>query len=210
MSDIWSYPVTFVYGFSEAYGPDFHYGEDRTAPINTPVTVNGVIIGESGNTGLSTGPHTHVGKWQGSQSFNPGGGGALFNSAVVTEVHPTSTDNNGIYVRVQGDDYSWVYLHLSSINVKVGDVLEGGNMSVEQDLATRQTQLNTVGGMYSVPVVDDNTFNQLLANINQEKANAQATSKLADDRLAQIQDLEKQLASGSTGTVLKPGNYTVK
>lgn len=144
---LWDYPVTFVYGFSAAYGPDFHYGEDRTCPVGTPVTVNGVIIGYSGNTGLSTGPHCHIGKWIGGQSYNPSGGGASFSSATVTEVHPTDTDNNGKYVRVQGDGYSWVYLHLSSVNVKVGDILKEEIVEPADYRANEGDVINVYQGM---------------------------------------------------------------
>ncbi len=125
---IWQYPVKYVYGYSRAYGSGFHTGEDRTVTdgrTDIQVTVNGRLIGIAGTTGRSTGIHTHIGKWLGNGNYNPRGGGRVFKSAVVTEIHPKSTNGNGIYVRVQGDNYSWVYLHLKSVasGLKVGQKL---------------------------------------------------------------------------------------
>jgi hypothetical protein len=132
MRDIWSYGIAFPYGYSVAYGSTFHTGEDWTVTdfrTDIPVTVNGVTIGIAGSTGKSTGIHCHVGKWLGGQHYPPNGAGKQFDSAVVTEVHPQDTDDNGKYVRIQADGYSYVYLHLSSILVTKGQALKGGNVA---------------------------------------------------------------------------------
>lgn len=122
--NIQNYSVTQNYGFDPSYPTldHIHKGIDYGCPMNTPVIVNGVQIGLSGNTGYVTGPHLHVGRWVGGSHTNPGvGNGFNFGSAVVTEL---GEDNvNGKFVRVAGDGASWVYLHLSQQTCHVGQVL---------------------------------------------------------------------------------------
>jgi murein DD-endopeptidase MepM/ murein hydrolase activator NlpD len=119
------YPVTFPYGATGApYNKTYpHRGDDRIMPKGTPVVVNGVQIGLSGSTGWATGPHLHIGKWAGV-AYNPRGLGFSFQNAKVTQVDTLDNDANGRYVRVQADGYSWVYLHLSAVTCKVGQVLK--------------------------------------------------------------------------------------
>lgn len=125
MRDASTYPISTPYGYVPGYplNNGFHQGIDYACPMGTPVVVNGVTIGLSGNTGYSDGPHCHVGKWLNGVVQNPYNGGWKFKSAVVTEINEDV--QNGKYVRVQGDGYSWVYLHLSNNTlVQVGHVLE--------------------------------------------------------------------------------------
>ena len=121
---IWDYKISDVYGYSKNYFnyTHFHTGVDRAAPKGTPITVNGVKIGEVGTTGLSTGNHLHVGKYLYGKSLNPKTGGKTLSLAKVTEVAEDS--RNGKYVRVQSGVYSWVYLHMSKQTVKVGQRLK--------------------------------------------------------------------------------------
>jgi hypothetical protein len=119
-----SYPVTQNYGYDPSYptADHFHKGIDYGCPMQTPVIVNGVQIGLSGNSGFVTGPHLHVGRWIGSVHTNPGvGNGFNFGDAVVTEINEDAT--NGKYVRVQADGASWVYLHLFEQTCSVGQRL---------------------------------------------------------------------------------------
>jgi hypothetical protein len=132
------YPVTQPYGYDPNYplNNGFHKGVDYGCPVGTPIVVNGVTIGLSGATGYVTGAHLHVGRWVGGQSTDPGNGGFDFSSAVVTEINQDAT--NGKYVRLQADDASWVYLHMSNNNlVSVGQELKG-ETSMAADALTRQ------------------------------------------------------------------------
>lgn len=129
-----SYPVTTPFGQVPGYplNGGFHNGIDYGYPMGTPVVVNGVTIGISNNTGASTGPHLHVGKWVGGKAVDPGvGNGFSFNSAVVYDTGSDAT--NGNFVRVQGDGALWNYLHLEKTLVTKGQVLKGGTMAANPD-----------------------------------------------------------------------------
>lgn len=127
-----NYPVTTPFGWVAGYplnqdaahpGQGFHNGIDYGYPMGTPVVVNGVTIGLSNNTGASTGPHLHVGKYVGGSVQDPGvGNGFSFNSAVVFDTGSDAT--NGKYVRITGDGALWNYLHLGTILVTKGQVLK--------------------------------------------------------------------------------------
>lgn len=119
------YRITTGYGYIPGYplNGGFHRGEDRIMPIGTPILVNGVKIGTSGVTGFTTGAHLHIGKWGASGVMNPKGAGFSFKSALVTTVDPYNDDANGRFVRIRGDGYNWVYLHMNTISVRVGQKL---------------------------------------------------------------------------------------
>lgn len=133
MKDASQYPVTFAYGAQdgEFYGPNgsvgpYHRGDDRAMPAGTPVPVNGHQIGKSGSGG--SGPHLHIGRWVNGQDTNPRGQGFSLDGAVVTRVK-YNDGLNGNWVGIRSSDGAeWQYLHLSEINVKVGQ--EISNMSV--------------------------------------------------------------------------------
>lgn len=123
--DASQYPVTFPYGSAAPpYSPSHrHQGEDRAMPRGTPVIVNGTVLGLSGNTGASTGPHLHIQKVSGGQVVSPNGGG--FNLSLPAVVFDTGWKIDiGNFVRVRdAKGTEWSYFHLSGISAKVGDKL---------------------------------------------------------------------------------------
>lgn len=137
MAQAKDYPVTFAYGAKDGYyyGANgiigaYHRGDDRAMPSDTPVIVNGAQIGLSGSTGASSGPHLHLGKWNGGVDVNPQGRGFDLANA---SVHSTGYDSvNGYYVRIAAEGYLWVYLHLNRIDVKQGQTLtpQGGGTTM--------------------------------------------------------------------------------
>lgn len=128
MSNVTDYPVTTPYGQVAGYplNNGFHTGIDYGCPNNTPVVVNGVQIGLSNNTGASTGPHCHVGRYVNGQVTNPGVGGGFSLKAPVRVTTVSSDTTNGKYVRLtDGDGVQWVYLHLGRQDVAQGQTLQG-------------------------------------------------------------------------------------
>lgn len=130
MSVASDYPVTTPWGYSADYplNGGRHKGEDHAMPTGTPVLVNGVLIGHSNNTGYSTGPHLHIGKWIGGVDVNPVGGGFnLPQPVTVTDYNPVAANDmtNGIWVGLRdGAGVRWVYLHLQQTAVVPGQVLD--------------------------------------------------------------------------------------
>lgn len=165
MSDASTYPVTFPYGAtSYPYGTaqyPYHRGEDRYMPIGTPVIVNGVQIGLSGQTGFVTGPHLHIGRFVNGSDTNPSGGG--FNLAVPATITDFGYDaTNGNYVGIRDAlGTRWVYLHLNSSNVSVGQILQGGTMPPSIVASDKQIDdaINLARILAGLP---DSTLGQLL------------------------------------------------
>lgn len=119
------FPITTGYGQIPGYplNDGFHRGEDRTMPVGTQVLVNGMEIGLSGNTGASTGAHLHIGKWVNGLVQPPQGQGFDLPGAVVYDTGFDATDGN--FVRLIASGVIWVYLHLSKISVKAGQIIKG-------------------------------------------------------------------------------------
>lgn len=161
MKDASQYPITTPFGQVPGYelNNGFHRGEDRAMPTGTPIMVNGVTIGLSGNTGASTGPHLHIGKWNGGTVLPPNGGGFSFANAVVIDVGYDTT--NGNYVKLQADGYQWVYLHESQVLAIKGQSLKGAPMAASQDIADE----TVIRLMYDVGLNRDVTPDELKARL---------------------------------------------
>lgn len=124
------YPITFPYGATDApYSPARpHKGNDRPTPMGTKIRIGSTVIGLTGNSGLSTGPHLHsqagTDEWcqntlQPDQyEFKPG---------KVVHVGNASQWGNYIIMQVNPDRYI-CYAHLSEIMVKEGQEITGDTM----------------------------------------------------------------------------------
>lgn len=206
MKDIWSYPVSYGYGNVPGYD-GFHKGEDRgnSSAFGLPVTVNGHTIGTVGWTGRVepkniNGTHTHIGKWQGGNSFNPSGGGqTLGDDAVVVDIDKLGKTDNGKFVRVRSQGFDWVYLHLNSVNVNIGDKLKGGQVANPIDV------LRMIAGEvqgFDAEVYNGKYDDMLMAewgNDPLETVVREAFSRAGKHRyeiVAENEELKKQAASG--------------
>lgn len=189
------YPITFGYGATtKPYGTatnPYHRGEDRAMPTGTPVVVNGVTIGLSGNTGWSSGSHLHIGKWVSSQDVNPNGGGFVLPNATVTQVGEDAV--NGRFVRIQSDGFTWVYLHLNSTNVTKGQELKGEPMVNRGDIINmwKSTGLKTDPPESYLKHWDGKDWKSFMYDLTQQNEWKQGLAKPAV-------------------TPLKPGIYEVK
>jgi hypothetical protein len=138
------YPVTFGYKAQDGkyYGPNgsvgfYHRGNDRACPSGTPIVIGGVTIGQTGATGIVSGPHLHTQACTANSSyaddFDPGPYEFKPGTVIVAGGH--SQFGNRIVIRVGGADIT--YAHLSKINVQVGQ--EVGNVSSSQTPADETT-----------------------------------------------------------------------
>jgi len=170
------YPITFGYKATDGYyygkngkiGP-YHRGNDRAMPIGTPVKVNGVTISRSGNTGASSGPHSHIGLFVNGKDQNPTGKEW---SIVGAKVYDTGYDSiNGNYVRVIGKDGGIrVYLHNSKILVKAGQKLvkpkKVSKTKPKYYIVKSGDYLNKIAGMFRTTVAKIRALNPKIKNPN--------------------------------------------
>lgn len=123
------YPVTYKFGYSKDYFnyAVFHSGEDRGCPTGTALVVNKTKLGETGDTGWSTGAHLHITRRRGGKAINPKGSGFRLRNIIRAPrvVYIGQDDKNGKYIVAQnwqGDKF--YYCHLSKIICKVGQQIK--------------------------------------------------------------------------------------
>lgn len=210
MADASNYPVTFAYGATTPpYGTaalPYHRGDDRAMPVGTRVIVNGTQIGLSGNTGLSTGAHLHIGRFVGGKDTNPNGSGfSLTPPVMVTTVSGDGT--NGNFVRLtDGNGVQWVYLHLSKQTVTQGQTLSTGATMDDKDI----TAMYLAAGKS----VADATLPANLAYYRGKKPEQLANDLYKGNNQGNPSYFYKashydEDVKAAQGTVLKPGNYKV-
>lgn len=137
------YPINFPYGSSE---PPYstahrHRGDDRAAPLGTPIVIEGITIGKVGMTGMATGYHCHIQEWIGNIS-NTRKPQNSFKGGLVTAA--TSSSDFGNYVTIQtADGWQDSYCHLSEINVKVGQIIGEDDVKITKEMEMALSYLAT-------------------------------------------------------------------
>ena len=148
MKPLNEYPVTFAYKAQDGkyYGTNgsvglYHRGEDRKAPLGTPIIVQGVTIGEVGKSGLASGYHCHFQCMVGGNDVSPVPYRFTGGKVVRADFHTQF----GYHVRIQhADGTIMIYAHLSKINVSVGQVIKlstGDTMNQEAGTELYRTAL---------------------------------------------------------------------
>lgn len=165
--------------------------------MGTPVIVNGVTIGLSNNTGATTGPHLHVGKFVNGVVQDPGvGNGFQFDSAVIFDTGFDSS--NGNYVRIAADGVLWNYLHLEKVLVSQGQELKGGNPPQEEEVLNEGDVIN----LYKSMLGRDPSQDEI--NIyNGKDWKTVVYAFLGSD------EFKNRVARGGSPTKLTPGLYQV-
>lgn len=227
------YQMTFGYGRTDSpYGTaayPYHRGDDWYMPDETPIVVNGVMIGLSGHSGFVTGSHCHIGKWVGNKDYDPESQGWELDDPVVIDVG--NDDINGYWVKLRdAAGFVWVYLHMTpdtqavSIGQRLSDLPKynkGDNDMSNNDLADNYFVQACAEAILGRTAAGDQN---LLNNVGQPKTSVldtfrsypEAKARVAkldnyDALVKQVADLEAQLAQAGSGnaTTLKPGLYNV-
>lgn len=145
MAGAQDYPVTFGYKAQDGYyyGPNglvgpYHRGNDREMPMRTPIIVNGVRLGLSGNKeynpSYTIGPHLHTGAYRGAQDIDPTP--YEFNAVGAKVIKAGYLgQNEGDGVVLQGTDgiNRW-YLHMDRVDATIGQVIGGQDVATDQQI----------------------------------------------------------------------------
>lgn len=211
MKDLASYPITFSFGVTtDPYTPSHpHRGNDRAAPLGTPIIVQGTTIGFVGMTGFATGPHCHTQEWH-TNKLNVRRPQNEFKPGTVTEVDVNGTTGDGSlgkYVTVRNiDGWSTSYCHMNVVNIKVGQDItqQGGTMDKDNRIkaleASEQRLANEVH-------IRDVRITQLESRIKALEASEQFLAEEVTKRDKIITDFDSN--ADNAVTILEPGDYRV-
>lgn len=206
MRDLASYPISFPYGATTSpYTPAHpHRGDDRAAPINTPIIIQGVTIGYVGMTGLADGYHCHNQEWQGINTNvrkpqNAFKGGTVIE---VDSVGNTGDGSFGKYVTLRNDDgWNTSYCHMNTTNAKVGDVITQGGQPVSDEPVDE----TAVKQAYNSGLLRDATQQEVDFRINAKQSLKDMQSDiLASDEHKAIIDKVNSVGSAYTPYVGQP------
>lgn len=204
------YPITFAYGAQDGkyYGPNgsvgaFHRGDDYACPSGTPIVIGSTTIGNTGATGLVSGPHLHIQEWQGSTSNTRKPQNSFKGGRVAGVGTGTAW---GKYVTIESGGWYTTYAHLSSQAVKVGQTIGGDDMITKQSLDFIFQQLlgrlpdpgayaHYVGNYTTDFVITDVSGSQERKNvIASQKAVETARAKELSTAQTRISTLERQVS----------------
>lgn len=127
----WKFGVTSPYPWSPSHP---HMGVDRPTPMRTPLVINGLLVGYTGNTG-GVAPHHHLQKVQNGQVVDPQNDGfTIPEPAIVFQVDNVDDTNIGKALRIKdGQGIEWSHFHLDEITVAQGQEIKGGDMQKDID-----------------------------------------------------------------------------
>lgn len=212
------YPVTFPYGATnpigkwpdgrtkyQYYGPksqtidyiaDKHRASDRSMKVGVKVVIGNTTIGLSGNTGASGGPHLHT-----QAGTDPAVQNTInptpyeFKAGTVTAIRLTDTGDWGKYVTLKVGSKYITYAHLSSVNVKVGQVIKGE----EKNMLTNE-EIDVLYKFY---------LGMSTPSVQRKKYVGKVTFKEMQDFLLRSDSYMRRIELAKKGT-LKPENHLPK
>lgn len=147
-----------------------HLGVDRPTPIRTPVRVNGVLVGYTGNTG-GVAAHHHLQKVQGGKAVDPSNGGFTIAAPAVVfdagDPHGSEQKEIGKHVRIRdAQGVEWSHFHLDEIKVTVGQKIEANT----EENNMKPLNRGDITNMYRILLRHDPNENDFKYHLTDHKA----------------------------------------